>query len=495
MSIEETRQKKVHRIQEGQVPRIIDLFAGCGGLSLGFFSSGFSILGGIESDAATARSYGLNFHPEENPGVFSKARNITSLSPTGFVQELYPGEDPQTLTDILIGGPPCQAFARIGRAKLRKVAEEPEAFRLDNRAKLPLQYLRFVDELCPVALVMENVIDILNFGGENIALEICEILTQKGYVCRYTTLNAVYYGVPQMRERFFLIALAVELNRTPEFPSPSHWIELPSGYKNARKIALTKHTKLSGEQRVLDTDTTQNSAGFWVEPPSATPRLPPAVTAREAIEDLPPIFDTLTGAIKRGTKKFDTLIPYPSNGSLTPYGALMRNWSGFENHIGISDHVIRYLPRDYPIFERMRPGDQYPEAHRTAMSLFNEKMQELKQSGIEPEEGTVEYERLRRSIVPPYDPGKFPNQWRKMEADKPARTLMAHLGKDSYSHIHYDSTQARTISVREAARLQSFPDGFRFCGAMNSAFRQIGNAVPPLLSKAIATSINLTLRA
>ncbi|WP_143296069.1 DNA cytosine methyltransferase, partial [Burkholderia pseudomallei] len=73
-------------------------------------------------------------------------------------------------------------------------------------------------------------------------------------------------------------------------------------------------------------------------------------------------------------------------------------------------------------------------------------------------------------------------------------TLMAHLGKDSYSHIHYDSRQARTISVREAARLQSFPDGFRFAGTMNPAFRQIGNAVPPLLAKALAAQMMQTLK-
>lgn len=70
---------------------------------------------------------------------------------------------------------------------------------------------------------------------------------------------------------------------------------------------------------------------------------------------------------------------------------------------------------------------------------------------------------------------------------------MAHLEKDSYSHIHYESAQARTISVREAARLQSFPDGFVVCGTMNPAFRQIGNAVPPLLAKAIAQEIRATL--
>mgnify|MGYP001811579326 CR=1 FL=1 len=66
---------------------------------------------------------------------------------------------------------------------------------------------------------------------------------------------------------------------------------------------------------------------------------------------------------------------------------------------------------------------------------------------------------------------------------------MAHLGKDSYSHIHFDSAQARTISAREAARRQSFPDGFVFAGAMNAAFRQIGNAVPPLVAWSLATRI------
>jgi DNA (cytosine-5)-methyltransferase 1 len=74
------------------------------------------------------------------------------------------------------------------------------------------------------------------------------------------------------------------------------------------------------------------------------------------------------------------------------------------------------------------------------------------------------------------------------------RTLMTHIGKDTYSHIHWDSGQARTISVREAARLQRFPDGFVFEGTMNPAFRQIGNAVPPLMAVAIAEVMSQTLR-
>ncbi|MFN9972427.1 MAG: DNA cytosine methyltransferase, partial [Phycisphaerae bacterium] len=95
----------------------------------------------------------------------------------------------------------------------------------------------------------------------------------------------------------------------------------------------------------------------------------------------------------------------------------------------------------------------------------------------------------------PYDPSKFPNKWWKLHADKPVRTLMAHLGKDSYSHIHFDSEQARTITIREAARLQSFPDGFVFKGSMNPAFKQIGNAVPPLFAYAIAMGMRESMGA
>jgi len=172
----------------------------------------------------------------------------------------------------------------------------------------------------------------------------------------------------------------------------------------------------------------------------------------------------------------------------------MRSWEGHEaNKDGIKDHVIRYLPRDYELFARMNAGDQYPEAYTHAVKMFEEQLAIARARGDKLGEKSAAYKALWDSIVPPYDATKFPNKWRKMWADKPARTLMAHLGKDSYSHIHYDSLQARTISVREAARLQSFPDGFKFSGTMNPAFKQIGNAVPPLLAKALATKMRETI--
>src|SRR5262249_55491082 len=96
-------------------------------------------------------------------------------------------------------------------------------------------------------------------------------------------------------------------------------------------------------------------------------------------------------------------------------------------------------------------------------------------------------------FIPPYDPGDFHEKWGKLDPDRPSWTVPAHLAKDSYSHIHYDSAQARMISVREAARLQSFPDGFLFAGNMGDCFRQIGNAVPPVLAEVIASTVMQSL--
>ena len=241
----------------------------------------------------------------------------------------------------------------------------------------------------------------------------------------------------------------------------------------------------------------RSQAHHYQDPPQATNDLPPAVTAHAAIGDLPEI-DARTlmrkGVLKRGARRFDNPVSYDENRSVSNYARSMKNWSGYEARDGIYDHVIRYLPRDYPLFARMREGDQYPEAHRLALKMLAETLSELARAGVTLEPGSPEQEEVRRSIVPPYDAGKFPNKWRKIARDQPVRTIMAHLSKDGYSHIHYDSAQARTISVREAARLQSFPDGFVFAGAMNSAFRQIGNAVPPLMAYEIATEIMKTIQ-
>jgi len=471
--------QKIARLTAGGRPRVLDLFSGCGGLSLGFRRAGFQNAAAVEIDPDAAASHGRNFHGGDQR--HGRPRDITKLTPQELAADLDLGPVASAI-DVLVGGPPCQAFARVGRSKLREIDEHPQAFIHDPRARLYLEYLRYVTAFQPLAILMENVPDVLNHGGQNIAEETCEVLEKKGYVARYTLLNAAFYGVPQMRERMFLVGYRRELERSVEFPEPTHWVDLPPGYEGSRSVAL----KLMSEAGL------RGQAFDYVDPPEAAPDLPAAVTAEEALGDLPAIdarAQLRSGELRRGARRFDQPLAYDRRTRLSGYAQQMRSWPGFEAPDALVDHVIRYLPRDYDLFARMNAGDQYPEAWKHAHDMLAERISELRHQGTEVREGTAAYEKLRNAIVPPYDAGKFPNKWRKMWRDQPARTLMAHLGKDSYSHIHYDSAQARTISVREAARLQSFPDGFAFCGTMNPAFRQIGNAVPPLMAFALATEI------
>lgn len=475
--------QKLHRIKTGAKPRVLDLFAGCGGLSLGFKAAGFEISAAVEFDPDAARSHGLNFHSGSE--AHCQPIDITKTSPDDLCRRLSLGR-PSGAIDVVVGGPPCQAFARVGRPKLREIEEHPEAFIHDPRAQLYKTYLEYVDAFQPLAVLMENVPDILNHGGQNIAEETCEVLAEKGYVCGYTLLNAAFYGVPQMRERMFLVAYRHELGIPVSFPTPTNWLQLPSGYESSRSVALKTLRNLADQ------------AHSYVTPPRGTKSLPPAITAEQALADLPTINARellAAGKLKRGARRFDTPVKY-NRKMPSFYAELMREWPGYEAlDEGVSDHVIRYLPRDYDIFARMKPGDQYPQAHALAEMMFQERLAAERAAGNKYSVNSRRYKALRDSIVPPYDVNKFPNKWRKMWRNQPARTLMAHLGKDSYSHIHYDSKQARTISVREAARLQSFPDGFRFSGTMNPAFKQIGNAVPPLIAKAIAAHMLETMKA
>ncbi|MBF0332698.1 MAG: DNA cytosine methyltransferase [Alphaproteobacteria bacterium] len=469
--------QKITRLRAGRKPRVLDLFSGCGGLSLGFHAAGYEIAAAVEFDRDAANSHGTNFHGAA--AAHCQPRDITATPPAALTATLGLGK-PDAAFDVIIGGPPCQAFARVGRSKLREVADHPEAFRHDPRARLYIDYLDYVDICAPLAVVMENVPDMLNHGGHNIAEEVAEILDSRGYVCGYTLLNSAHFGAPQMRERMLLIAVHRELVDEIRLPAPTHWIDLPSGYDGSRAVALKLLAKTdhpTGKNHYLPARTPN---------PDAAAK---AITAEDALCDLPTIDARARlkdGSLKRGARRFDVPLAYDGWDRQTEYARQMRRWAGFEGKDTLLDHVIRYLRRDYELFARLKAGDQYPEACKCAELMFEEALARQDQR---PRKGSKAWTDLRDSIVPPYDPGKFPNKWRKMEADKPARTLLAHLGKDGYSHIHYDSAQARTISVREAARLQSFPDGFVFCGTMNPAFRQIGNAVPPLMAKAVAECV------
>ena len=185
--------EQLNRLARGEPPGVLDLFAGAGGLSLGFQRAGFRIDGAVEIDPLAARTHARNFHPRdfEHHAV---ARDISRTEP---------GELGLDAIDVLIGGPPCQAYARVGRAKLREIADHPSAFKVDPRGNLYLRYLAWVKALRPLALLVENVPDILHYGHHNVVEEMVEALNDLGYVARYSLINSAFHGCPQMRDRVY----------------------------------------------------------------------------------------------------------------------------------------------------------------------------------------------------------------------------------------------------------------------------------------------------
>lgn len=465
------RLNKIARLQAGATPRTLEICSGAGGLSLGLKTAGFELSAHIEIDPEAAESYALNFggnHGAESE--WAKPRDMERCSASQLVSDLGLKTTAAESFDLLAAGLPCQAFARIGRSKLRSVAGHEDAFQKDPRAALYRRFLEYVEDTQPLIILIENVPDILNFGGHNVPEEICEALEGAGYRTGYTILNAAYFGVPQVRERLFIVALANELDEAPKFPAPLHFIDLPKGYEGSRRVAL-KHV--------------DETSRYFHAIPTPHKKLKNAVGAREALEDLPRIREhEAAPSVIRRRKLRDTLPYRDLKDGISSYAVTMRAWPGFETSDAVDGHLVRLTPRDFPIFAKMKHGGDYPHAREVAEALFADAVVRSGLAGSRKD--SKAYRELRASIVPPYDPDKFPNKWWKLDPSKPSRTLTAHMGKDTYSHIHYDSTQRRTLSVREAARLQSFPDGFVFAGAMNAAFRQIGNAVPPLLALAVA---------
>jgi DNA (cytosine-5)-methyltransferase 1 len=475
-------------------PVVVDLFCGAGGMSLGFRAAGCRILAGIDEDDAANATFLDNFtrlQPGAPPIVPSPGEGDLH----SFDLEGIPGVEG---VDIVIGGPPCQGFSRIGRAKLDSLRDEgqrEEGFEEDPRNELYKIFLSAVRRWQPRAFVMENVPGMLSIGGQNVAEDIGADLADSGYRVGYAVLNSVWYGVPQFRERLFFIGVRNDLTARPAMPSASHRsASMPSGYfTTAIASRSTQWTAYLPFIMHYDLDVNHDRARF-----SAT-------SVHEALDDLPRLEDHLNeGHLARGD--FRRPLPY-ARPPHSAYARLMRSWPGLAQPDGVVDHVIRRTRRDYETFGLMQPGDRYPQAIAIATDRVRQKFQ-LHTGGTDAEGESLrrllaEFERVRtlgtpfkewspelvtfaREIFPPYPEDKFVDKWRKLVPGEPSWTITAHLGKDSYSHIHYDSAQMRAISVREAARLQSFPDAFFFSGNMGDCYRQIGNAVPPLLAWALA---------
>lgn len=435
------------------LPKVIDLFSGCGGLTLGFERAGFDIVAGIElmPEACQTISYNLDYrYGREQTHLCGDITEIdASIFKDKFAEEGC----------IVIGGPPCQAYSLAGRAKLRSLGDDRVNIK-DERGYLYQDFLRFVFELDAEAVVMENVPESVNFGDMNIPEIVCEALIEHGYNAYWTVLNSADFGVPQLRERVFVLAIKKDSEKYIKLPVPTH--RSKDDYQTAYQKRFENFKKNPNFRLPLASD---ESAENWI-------------TVGDAFSDLPELFPTPNS--KYRNVKLNEEIDYKQD-PVNKYQKLMRNWYGMES-FAASANAFRNNRRDFAIFARMKQGDDYVAASKIADELFEK---EAEVFGYQP--GSSEYIKLKKKMVPVYDRDKFERKWRKLEWDKPSYTLIAHLSKDTYSHIH--PVEPRGISVREAARIQSFPDDFFFDCSMGDAFKQIGNAVPPLLAYAVANQV------
>lgn len=443
-------------------PTVLDLFSGAGGMALGFEAAGARCVGAVEIDAAAAATFRATF-ANENAVVFGGVdEGDMAVRAAG---EILSGlaEPP----DLVVGGPPCQGFSRIGRAKRRSLLGVEDRVKYNgedqDRSLLYRQFLRVVAAARPTAFVIENVHAIRDApGGIDMAARIARESADLGYNVRYFLLNAAWYGVPQQRWRIFFVGLRRDLGSgaIPRPPKRTHTFgpNLPEGCSAPEDPWMIAGAQIPQVESPL-----------------------PAVTVREALGDLP----RHTGHLKNQPPDECRL---PTRGVPAQAAAILRDWPGRPGPETVSGNWYRSTPRDYDTFRDMAHGDVYPQAVAIAYCRAWRDMLTESSDG-----SAVDPESVRARRIPPYRVDAFDEKWGKLVPNQPSWTVTAHLSKDGYSHIHYDSTQARTITIREAARLQSFPDAVEFHGSFGAQLRQIGNAVPPLLARAVAQEVMVQL--
>jgi DNA (cytosine-5)-methyltransferase 1 len=367
-------------------PVALDLFCGAGGLSLGFKMAGYHIGLGVEKEVLPHRTHCYNFG---DLCYLGDIREITD--PARFAQEHGLNQ-----FDVIIGGPPCQGFSRVGRGKIRSLLNDPTYIH-DPRNQYYREFMRFIEALQPLYFVLENVPDMQYYrdGEEPLLQKALRGFCAMGYVVDCQILHANHYGVPQTRKRLFIV-----------------------GNRLGHKIHWPEKTHLDNP-----------------------------VTVWQAIADLP---------IIPHRHRLDEM-PYEPRCEPGMYQQQMREGGGDV----LYNHQTRdHNGQDLAAFALMPEGGKYIDL-------------------------PDEYKRYRDDI--------FKDKYRKLFRDRPSWTIEAHIGKDTYRYIYPsrggEPEPPRTISVREAARLQSFPDHFRFLGPYTLQFYQLGNAVPPLLARAVAGAI------
>lgn len=411
---------------------VLDLFSGAGGLSEGFFRTGATFVGHVEADnyacdTLRTRTAYWNLKNTDQLDIYydyllkkisrEELWDKANITNSNNVINTFIGDDTfdgitktvrNTMktkyvknVDLIIGGPPCQAYSVVGRARMK------EAVTCDPRNFLYKYYVRFLETFKPKMFIFENVPGITSAGNGKHFQDIQDAIEKAGYHMELKELIASDYGVLQARKRIIIV-----------------------GWRKDKK---------QNDYQYPDFETIDNK--YFV---------------KDVLDDLP---KTKPDRMIEGQGKYRT----ETNQYLIDSNI---RESGFNI---LTQHETRMH------------NDRDIEIYKEAIRAWNEREERLcyKELSIR-----------RPDLITHKNTTSFTNRFNVIkENTKASHTILAHMAMDGHYYIHPDIEQHRSLSVREAARLQSFPDDFYFEGPRTAQFRQIGNAVPPKMAEQIAKKI------
>ncbi|MBS9461032.1 DNA cytosine methyltransferase [Flagellimonas sp. 389] len=404
----------------------IDLFSGAGGLSEGFIKAGFKPIAHVEIDkkACDTLETRLIYHKLNSENRTEKYYDYISEKMTreefikcfgnselsDSVINISIGGDNNKIIfekidklvngkriDLIVGGPPCQAYSLVGRSR------DKDGMKNDPRNFLYKEYAKFLKKYEPKVFVFENVMGLITAEKGSYFKNMQAYFKRIGYELDYTIQKSEHFGVLQKRRRIILI-----------------------GWQKGTDFKYPKFDILNEE-----------------------------FTISQILSDLK--------KIKAGDQKNVTKYAKPTTTYLEKFE--LRNGVDF-----VTQHIARpHNERDLNIY-------------KIAINKWLKKSERLKYPDLPTELKTHKNET------------SFVDRYKVVDINGLSHTMVAHIAKDGHHYIYPDNKQIRSISVREAARIQSFPDDFFFEGGRSAAFRQIGNAVPPLMAKEIAKQIKAQLK-
>jgi len=499
---------------------VIDLFAGPGGLAEGFSSARdsdgegfFDVRLSLEKDPRAhqtleTRAFFRQFDRADVPNAYYDyvAGRISRAALFGaYPTEARRAQDEAWLVEVgpskaaevdrriakalagrrnwlLIGGPPCQAYSLVGRSRIRGASEEK--YRNDHRHFLYKEYLAILARHEPTAFVMENVKGLLSTQFEE-SLLVDRILADLRDPTAALALAETGPTTSGAKYRLYSVALpsSAEVEHAGDFVVRAEDYGIPQ--RRHRVIIVGVRCDRSAR-------------------PDSLKRRPP-ISVDQVIGDLPPLrsglskehdsasawaaaIGNLASASWLGDSKLDSQLRSELIARCKRLSGTLTRGAAFVQQEAVPTIYSRWYrdPRLGGVANHETRGHMVSDLHRY---FFSSVFAELRKRSPHLEDFPSELLPAHGNVEEAITGSKFNDRFRVQIRDQAASTIVAHISKDGHYFIHYDFAQCRSLTVREAARIQTFPDNYFFEGARTDQYRQVGNAVPPLLAKAIAKAM------